>query len=287
MNRFSWAVWCSLLCLTSVSAADLVRLEGSKASVSDADILAEVQRLPPETRKLNLSRPDSVSQLGTNLLMRREMALKAEQDGLAADPVTVAALQIARERILSDAWLAQQDAANTPTEAQLEALALTSYKAHPARFDVPEQVQVRHVLVPKGPEAQATARKLLAELQGGADFQALAKEHSADKGSAAKGGDLGLFARGRMVEAFEQAAFALREPGALSGLVETEFGIHIIQLVQKQPARVKPFDEVREALRKEATAQAVRDGRARFQRQLQDRVRVDAPAVDAFVREPR
>ena len=146
---------------------------------------------------------------------------------------------------------------------------------------------MRHVLVPKGPEAQATARKLLAELQGGADFQALAKEHSADKGSAAKGGDLGLFARGRMVEAFEQAAFALREPGALSGLVETEFGIHIIQLVQKQPARVKPFDEVREALRKEATAQAVRDGRARFQRQLQDRVRVDAPAVDAFVREPR
>ena len=288
MNRFCWLVSLSLVYATPVVlAADLVWLEGGHAKITEADILADVQRMPPEARKQTLSRPDSVTQTATNLVIRREMAAKAETEGLAADPVVAASLRIARERILSDAWLATQDLVNTPTDAQLDALALTAYKVSPARFDMPEMVRVRHLLVAKGPDAGANAEKLLAEIKGGADFQTVAKQHSADRGSASKGGDLGLFPRGRMVDAFDKAAFALNQPGELSGLVESNFGVHIIQLVEKQPARVKPYEEVRESLRSEAAAQAVKDRRSRTQRLLQDRVKVDTAAVDAFVREPR
>ncbi len=82
-------------------------------------------------------------------------------------------------------------------------------------------------------EAQGTARakadSLLAEIRAGADFAALATEHSDDRGSAANGGDLGWFRRGAMVRAFEDAAFSLFD-GEVSGVVETEFGYHIIKI---------------------------------------------------------
>ena len=76
-------------------------------------------------------------------------------------------------------------------------------------------------------EAQSQIQAIEQQLQGGADFAALAREHS-DCGSAAAGGDLGSFGRGQMVKAFEDAAFGL-EPGDTSGVVETVFGYHIIR----------------------------------------------------------
>jgi len=77
--------------------------------------------------------------------------------------------------------------------------------------------------------ARAKADSLRTEIQGGADFEALATEHSDDRGSAANGGDLGWFRRGAMVRAFEDAAFGLFD-GQVSEVVETEFGYHIIKI---------------------------------------------------------
>ncbi|HYR96583.1 MAG TPA: SurA N-terminal domain-containing protein, partial [Candidatus Binatus sp.] len=120
------------------------------------------------------------------------------------------------------------------------------------RFTEPEQVRARHILVKAAPEAgdntKAAARKkaqdLLAAVKAGGDFAALAKKSSDDPGSAANGGDLGLFARGRMTPEFEDAAFAL-DAGDVSDVVETPFGFHVIKVEEHRPAGAKPFETVR------------------------------------------
>jgi parvulin-like peptidyl-prolyl isomerase len=82
-------------------------------------------------------------------------------------------------------------------------------------------------------QTRAKAEEVLAKLRAGADFAALAKEHSADPSNKDRGGDLGWFGRGMMVKPFEDAAFALK-PGELSGIVETQFGYHIIKLEERR-----------------------------------------------------
>src|SRR5690606_26213959 len=90
------------------------------------------------------------------------------------------------------------------------------------------------------------AEALLARLQGGEDFAALAREHSSDEGSAARGGDLGWFPRGRMVPPFEEAAFG-NEPGTLVGeLVESQFGFHIIEVLGRREGDVAEDEAKRE-----------------------------------------
>ncbi|MFA4844780.1 MAG: peptidylprolyl isomerase [Candidatus Margulisiibacteriota bacterium] len=105
------------------------------------------------------------------------------------------------------------------------------------------EVRASHILL----STEAAAKTILAKLQAGGDFAALAKEYSLDKGSAAKGGDLGYFATGSMVKPFEQTAFLLK-PGQLSGLVKTPFGYHIILLVdsrlRKFPANGQSIEQI-------------------------------------------
>lgn len=124
------------------------------------------------------------------------------------------------------------------------------YAQNPDKFKQEESVRASHILFRLGEKADAAtktrardrAESVLKQARGGADFAALAKEHSAD-GSAAQGGDLGYFSRGQMVPPFEQAAFAL-EPGETSGIVESQFGFHIIRVVDRRPARTVPLAEV-------------------------------------------
>ena len=80
------------------------------------------------------------------------------------------------------------------------------------------------------------------EAKSGGDFAALAKKHSQDETNAQQGGDLDYFSRGRMVAAFDNAAFALA-PGEISDLVKTEFGYHIIKLTDRKPAIVRQLSE--------------------------------------------
>jgi len=98
-----------------------------------------------------------------------------------------------------------------------------------------EQVHARHIMVQSLEEAQ----QVLQRLQAGEDFAGLAQELSKDPGSASKGGDLGWFGRGVMVAEFEQAAFALAA-GQISQPVQTQYGYHIIQVVERD---VKPDEK--------------------------------------------
>ncbi len=137
-------------------------------------------------------------------------------------------------------------AVQTP-EAQLRAF----YNANIDQYRTPERVDVRHILLMTTGKSKAEvdqihkkAEDLLNQLKGGADFAALARKESQDPGSAANGGELGWIVRGQTVKNFETAAFSL-QPKQLSGIVTTEYGFHILQVMDHQPARVKPFDEVK------------------------------------------
>ena len=113
------------------------------------------------------------------------------------------------------------------------------YEEHPERFEHPEMVKVAHILV----SDKALAEELLQQLKAGADFAALAKEHSLDKESVAHGGLLPWFSRGQMEAHFEEAAFSL-EPGQISSVIETSHGYHIIRAEGKEPAKKQSFSEV-------------------------------------------
>jgi len=105
--------------------------------------------------------------------------------------------------------------------------------------DTQEQVHARHILVATQEDADA----VLAQLQAGADFATLASQQSTDPGSKDKGGDLGWFGRAVMDPPFETAAFAL-QPGQLSDVVHGANGFHVIQLLERDPARAIPADQL-------------------------------------------
>lgn len=131
-------------------------------------------------------------------------------------------------------------------------LSLTVVLALVACSKQPERVRASHILIAVPADADAATRAhartraetVLKEARAGKDFAALAREHSQDPESAGNGGDLGFLQRGQMVGPFNDATFSL-QPGAVSDLVETPFGYHIIKVLEKQPARTVPLDELR------------------------------------------
>lgn len=129
-----------------------------------------------------------------------------------------------------------------------------AYNANIDRYRTPERVHARHILIKtqekpaaEVPKLEAKANEILKRIKAGGDFAEIAKKESEDPGSGQNGGDLNWLTRGQTVAPFEQAMFALK-PNEISNLVKTEFGFHIIQVLEKENARVKPFEEVREQL---------------------------------------
>ena len=139
------------------------------------------------------------------------------------------------------------------------------YRRNIDLFEIPEQVSAAHILIRVTPDAgeemvrrkQEQAEKILAQISEGADFGELARKHSDDAVSAARGGDLGFFPRGAMVPAFEQAAFALR-PGQISDIVASPFGFHIIKVNQRVEAGLRPMAEAEEEVREGARLEKAR-----------------------------
>jgi len=149
----------------------------------------------------------------------------------------------------------------TIPEAQLRA----TYASSMDSFRFPERAKVRHILLlTQGKSdadkkaALAKAQDLLKQAKGGADFAELAKKNSQDPGSAQNGGDLGFIVRGQTVPEFEKFVFAAK-PKDISDVVTTEYGYHIIQVLEKDPARVKPFDEVKADIETQLKKQAVNE----------------------------
>jgi peptidyl-prolyl cis-trans isomerase D len=134
------------------------------------------------------------------------------------------------------------------------------YNSNIAQYQTPEQVRASHILLTTNGKDEAAVRKqaeeLLAQAKAGADFAELARKFSEDEGSKVNGGDLDYFSRGRMVPPFEAAAFAM-EPGQISDIVTSQFGLHIIKVADKKPAVTRPFEEVRPQIEDQLKRQRV------------------------------
>jgi peptidyl-prolyl cis-trans isomerase D len=152
-------------------------------------------------------------------------------------------------------------AAVKPSDADLKKY----YDDNIARFKTQAQVRVSHILITAPKDASAAdkakakqqAETLLAQVKAHSDqFAEIAQKNSQDPGSAAKGGDLGYFSRGMIAggQAFDDAAFGLKK-GEISGIVQTDFGYHIIEATDVKPSVTQPFDEVKDAITKEVVAQ--------------------------------
>lgn len=150
------------------------------------------------------------------------------------------------------------------------------YNQNIQMYQSPEQVRASHILLQTAGKDEAAVRAqaeaILAEVKAGGDFAALARKYSEDEGSKAGGGDLNYFGRGQMVPEFEQAAFAL-EPGQVSELVRSQFGFHIIKVVDKRAAVTRPLEEVRAQIEDQLAWQTANDQISQRADQLASRLR--------------
>jgi peptidyl-prolyl cis-trans isomerase D len=144
--------------------------------------------------------------------------------------------------LLVDMDQARAKSAVTPTDIQ------NFYNQNLQQYQTPEQVRASHILLKTEGKDEATVQKqaedVLKQVKAGANFAQLATKYSEDEGSKKTGGDLDYFGRGKMVPEFENAAFGM-EPGQVSDLVKSQYGFHIIKVVDKKPATTRSFEEVR------------------------------------------
>jgi peptidyl-prolyl cis-trans isomerase C len=278
--------------------AVLARVNGEDVTRADFERLVKNmelgtgQKIPAERRDEILRR--SLDQLITYTLLRQESKARgidvttAEVDARLAEmrkqfPSEAQFRQalgdrgMTVERLHADARIdmvisrmMEAEVANLPPATDDEARDF--YQKNPEKFQQPETVRASHILFPTAnadaaakKQVRAQAESVLKQARGGTDFAQLAREHSKD-GSAPQGGDLGFFPRGQMVPPFEQAAFALTV-GEISGIVESQFGYHIIKLTDRRAASTVDFAQVSGRIReflgeqkKQTRAEAFVDG---------------------------
>jgi peptidyl-prolyl cis-trans isomerase D len=129
------------------------------------------------------------------------------------------------------------------------------YQQNIQQYQVPNRVQVQHILLmtvgktdAEVDEIKKKAEDILSQVKKGSKFEDLAKKYTEDPGTKEKGGDLGWLVQGQTVPEFEKAAFSLQK-GQVSDLVKTQYGFHIIKVVDKETAHTKPFEEAKDSLR--------------------------------------
>jgi peptidyl-prolyl cis-trans isomerase C len=237
---------CAILAALSVAV-----LAPSHADASDDTIVAKINGKVVTEGDLKLAEADLGSELAplpepTKRQLLLEFMIEtisfsdaAEAAGLDKGQAFEARLAYLKRRALRDGYF-EAKIKSSVTDADAKKFYDDQVKA----IKPQDEVSARHILV----EKRELADQIVAKLKAGGDFAALAKEHSKDPGSKDGGGDLGFFGRGQMVPPFEEAAFALAKPNDLSAPVQSQFGWHIIQLVDKRTRQAPAFEAVKDRI---------------------------------------
>lgn len=227
---------------SGAASADTVIATVGEREITLGHMILLRQTLPQQYSQL----PDAVLFEGILDQLVQQSVLQDSVEGEMPGRVQVALQN--EERSLMAAEAVAQILANAVTEDAIEAAYQETYGA--AEPDM--EYKAAHILVETEEEAQA----IVAELEGGADFAALAQEKSTGP-SGPNGGALGWFGKGMMVAPFEEAVVAL-EAGSISGPVQTQFGWHVIKLEETRMKEAPALDNVRAELRAQVEEAAVK-----------------------------
>jgi foldase protein PrsA len=190
------------------------------------------------------------------------------QDAMKQSNVTMDQLKSSvRNRLLVDAVGAKVAKAGTVTDAEMKAY----YDANLGTFKTTAQVHATHILFATKDKAQA--EKVFDQVKKGGDFAALAKQYSTDPGSKDKGGDLGWASATDYVTEFAKAVGEMK-PGEVR-LVESQFGWHIIKLIETRPAGQKTFDEVKDQVKQILEQQAKSDSYTKYVEALRAKAKIE------------
>lgn len=211
---------------------------------------ARMDRIPVKDRASVLRSPERTQKIMADLLLTSQLKAAAEEAGFDKSDIQYR-MQLAAETELANAWL--EHYIDTQPEADYKAMAREYYLLNKDQIVTQPTIDITHLLVS---QKNRTAEELKAEAQGFLDqvladptvFDELVVTRSEDPSAQTNQGHFNDVKKGDMVRPFEEAAFALEEPGDFSGLVKTPYGIHIIRLDKKTPARPLEFEEVEKQL---------------------------------------
>jgi peptidyl-prolyl cis-trans isomerase C len=230
---------------------DPIIIAAGDVAIRKSEFEQAVKTLPTEYQQF--AQGPGKKQFAEDYLRMKMLAAQGFKENLQNDPEVTQQLNLMRENLVANAELQKMEKAITVTDADLQ-------KAYESGKKEYEQVKAKHILIAfKGSpaaqagkkeltedEAKAKAEEIKKKIQGGASFDELAKTESDDKGSGSRGGDLGAFSRGQMVEEFEKAAFDAK-PGEVIGPVRTQYGYHVIKV---ETHDTTPFPQVKASLEK-------------------------------------
>ena len=228
------------------AAGDPVVAKVDGAPIHLSDLQDAAQSLPENLR--GMPQQTLLPLLLDQVIDGRALVAEARKSGLDKDPAVQRQVAAAEDRALQNAMLTTE-VTPTITDDALHARYNQEYAGKPGE----EEVHARHILV----DNEADAKKIIAELKGGADFAALAKQYSKDPSGAKDGGDLGFFKKDEMVPEFADAAFALKPGQTSPEPVHTQFGWHVIQVIERRNAAPPTFDQARDELREKMIQQGV------------------------------
>jgi peptidyl-prolyl cis-trans isomerase C len=200
----------------------------SDLALAEEDLGSEMQATPADAKR---------EQLITYLADVIMVTQAAEKKKVADNPDFKRRLAFLRNKLLMGYELQEEAKAAVSDEAMQQ-----TYQDAVKSMAGQEEVHARHILV----ESEDEAKTILAELKGGADFAAVAKERSKDPGAAA-GGDLGYFSKEQMVPEFAEVAFKMYA-GQLSNPVKTQFGWHIIKVEDRRNRKAPEFEKVKDQI---------------------------------------
>ena len=280
--------WCA-----GAATPSEVLVHTPEAVLTRADWDAELTRIPAEQRVAFATSPQRVQAALNNLLVNRTLAERARAQEIDKDAVVQRRLALEADRALAALMLERiESEAGAEFDRAVErnlARARELYLVNRAKYAVPEEIDVSHILFDsskKGREAAlAAAIDVRARLLAGEDLAVLAVAVSDDPSAARNKGRLGMSPRGRYDPAFEAAAFALKSPGDISAPVLTRFGYHVIRLEARKPETQQTFDEVRGQILVDMRQKYVSDARESTLAAIRgdSRLQVNQEAVDALV----
>ncbi|MDR3162918.1 MAG: peptidylprolyl isomerase [Helicobacteraceae bacterium] len=250
MAQFLRAACVFALCASLAGAAVLATINGETITSEEINALLSQSQQPLTYEQLS---DEDKKKVLDEVIDRRLLSQQARKDGIEGNADYKIALEMAKENLAVNLWIKNMLDALSVSDKEAKAF----YNDNKARFqEQPEQVHALHILLDESSEARA--KEIIKELNGKkasareTAFREIAKSSSIDASSAQNGGDLGYFQHKQMVKEFSDAAFALKKGELSKQPVKSNFGYHIIYLVDKRPAGVVPYENVAEQMKNAA-----------------------------------